>query len=430
MAGEISTPLFLGAELEFLTGVEPTGAPEQTRSRRNTLKFYDTFRIPIPGVTTPLGTIHIHGFRSSNFNFFSLRDLIFETLVEVTLSEFEGKSNIIFTSLGNYDIIICRKTKTAAGLTKRSFGLNLTGFEVQSKFYPSLQPRLSGRYLINDKLSAKVGYAYMTQYLHLLSTSTVSLPTDLWVPVTAHILPMNAHQVAAGLFYNLLDSLHLSVEGYYKNMNNLLEYKDGASFFLNSQGWEQKVCMGRGWAYGIEFLAQKTVGKLTGWLGYTWSHTYRLFDRPGQQLNNGEPFPAKYDRRHDVSIVLTYKFSDRFDASLTWVFSSGNAATLALQQFDPTTGIPEYGSIYTASSDYVSSRNNYRMPNYHRMDVSLNWHKELKYGRRTINLSVYNVYNRLNPYMLYIDYSWNGNRKLNQLSIFPIIPTVSYLWQI
>jgi hypothetical protein len=213
-------------------------------------------------------------------------------------------------------------------------------------------------------------------------------------------------------------------------MNNLLEYKDGASFFLNSQGWEQKVCMGRGWAYGIEFLAQKTVGKLTGWLGYTWSHTYRLFDRPGQQLNNGEPFPAKYDRRHDVSIVLTYKFTDRFDASLTWVFSSGNAATLALQQFDPTTGIPEYGSIYTASADYVSSRNNYRMPNYHRMDVSLNWHKELKYGRRTINLSVYNVYNRLNPYMLYIDYSWNGNRKLNQLSIFPIIPTVSYLWQI
>ena len=313
---------------------------------------------------------------------------------------------------------------------KVNLGLNLTGFEVQSKFYPSLQPRLSGRYLINDKLSAKVGYAYMTQYLHLLSTSTVSLPTDLWVPVTAHILPMNAHQVAAGLFYNLLDSLHLSVEGYYKNMNNLLEYKDGASFFLNSQGWEQKVCMGRGWAYGIEFLAQKTVGKLTGWLGYTWSHTYRLFDRPGQQLNNGEPFPAKYDRRHDVSIVLTYKFTDRFDASLTWVFSSGNAATLALQQFDPTTGIPEYGSIYTASADYVSSRNNYRMPNYHRMDVSLNWHKELKYGRRTINLSVYNVYNRLNPYMLYIDYSWNGNRKLNQLSIFPIIPTVSYLWQI
>jgi hypothetical protein len=180
----------------------------------------------------------------------------------------------------------------------------------------------------------------------------------------------------------------------------------------------------------VEFLVQRSFGKTTGWIGYTWAHSKRQFDREGMEINGGKVFPAKYDRRHDVSIVLTYKFTDRFDASLTWVFSSGNAATLALQQFDPTTGIPEYGSIYTASSDYVSSRNNYRMPNYHRMDVSLNWHKELKYGRRTINLSVYNVYNRLNPYMLYIDYSWNGNRKLNQLSIFPIIPTVSYLWQI
>ena len=223
---------------------------------------------------------------------------------------------------------------------KVNLGLNLTGFNVQGKFYPSLQPRLSGRYLINDKLSAKVGYAYMTQYLHLLSTSTVSLPTDLWVPVTAHILPMNSHQVAAGLFYNLLDSLNLSVEGYYKNMDNLLEYKDGASFWGSSQGWEQKVCMGRGWAYGIELLAQKSLGRLTGWLGYTWSHTYRLFDRPGQELNDGKPFPAKYDRRHDISLVLTYKFSDRFDASLTWVFSSGNAATLALQEFDPTQQLP------------------------------------------------------------------------------------------
>ena len=310
---------------------------------------------------------------------------------------------------------------------KVNLGLNFTGFAVQDKFYPSLQPRLSGRYLFSDKFSAKVGYAYMTQYLHLLSTSSVSLPTDLWVPVTAHITPMNSHQVAAGLFYNLLDSLNLSVEGYYKNMDNLLEYKDGASFWGNSQGWENKVCMGRGWAYGVEFLAQKTVGKLTGWLGYTWSHTYRLFDRPGQELNNGKPFPAKYDRRHDVSIVLTYKFSERFDASLTWVFSSGNAATLALQQFDPTMG----ENYYYNSVDYISSRNNYRMPNYHRMDISLNWHKKLKHGKRTINLSVYNLYNHQNPYILFTDTSWpEGNLSLKQLSIFPILPTVSYIWHL
>ena len=315
---------------------------------------------------------------------------------------------------------------------KVNFGLNLTGFGVQGKFYPSLQPRLSGRYLINDRLSAKVGYAYMTQYLHLLSTSSISLPTDLWVPVTAHITPMNAHQVAAGLFYNLLDSLNLSVEGYYKSMDNLLEYKDGASFWGNSQGWENKVCMGRGWAYGVEFLAQKNLGRLTGWLGYTWSHTYRLFDRPGQTLNNGKPFPAKYDRRHDISLVLSYKFTERFDASVTWVFSTGNAATLAFQQFNPATPEQINGNnegYYYSSASYISGRNNYRMPNYHRMDISLNWHKPLRHGSRTINVSVYNVYNHLNPYLLYPETSWNGKNQLTQLSIFPIIPSISYLWK-
>ena len=323
---------------------------------------------------------------------------------------------------------------------KVNLGLNLTGFEVQSKFYPSLQPRLSGRYLINDKLSAKVGYAYMTQYLHLLSNSSISLPTDLWVPVTARIQPMTSQQVAAGFFYNLMDSLNLSVEGYYKYMDNLLEYKDGASFWGSSQGWEDKVCMGRGWAYGVEFLAQKNLGRLIGWLGYTWSHTYRLFDREGNILNNGKKFPAKYDRRHDVSVVLSYKFNDHIDASVSWVFSTGNAATLALQDIDPSGGERVQRNNgwnyynYSSTVPYVSSRNNYRMPNYHRMDVSINFHKKLRRGQRTINLSVYNVYNHQNPYLVYESYQWSNlegrdMKVLKQLSIFPILPSISYIWK-
>ena len=318
---------------------------------------------------------------------------------------------------------------------KVNLGLNLTGFAVQGKFYPNLQPRLSGRWLINDRLSAKAGYAYMTQYLHLLSNSNISLPTDLWVPVTARITPMTSQQVAAGVFYNLLDLVDLSVEGYYKYMDNLLEYKDGASFWGSSQGWEEKVCMGRGWAYGIEFLAQKTYGRLTGWLGYTWSHTDRLFDREGQELNEGRVFPAKYDRRHDVSIVATYKFTEKIDASISWVFSSGNTATLALQEFDASDdATSEY--YYANLTPYVSSRNNYRLPNYHRMDVSVNFHRNFKHGKRTINISVYNVYNRQNPYLIYqgYDYNWMGDyygeiKYLKQLSLFPIIPSVSYTWK-
>ena len=316
---------------------------------------------------------------------------------------------------------------------KVNFGLNLTGFAVQGKFYPNLQPRLSGRWLISDRLSAKVGYAYMTQYLHLLSNSSISLPTDLWVPVTARITPMTSQQVAAGLFYNLLDIVDLSVEGYYKYMDNLLEYKDGASFWGSSQGWEDKVCMGRGWSYGIEFLAQKNIGKFTGWIGYTWSHADRLFDRPGQELNDGRVFPAKYDRRHDVSIVATYKFTDKIDASISWVFSSGNAATLAMQEFDAIEHTSD--EYYYGLTPYISSRNNYRLPNYHRMDASVNFHRDLKRGHRTINISVYNLYNRKNPYLVYqgSDYSWlvdgyGETKYLKQLSLFPIIPSISYTW--
>ena len=317
---------------------------------------------------------------------------------------------------------------------KVNAGLNMTGFQVQGVFYPSVQPRLSGRILFNDRLSAKVGYAYMTQYLHLLSNSSISLPTDLWVPVTARIKPMTSQQVAAGLFYNVLD-LNLSVEGYYKYMNNLLEYKDGASFWGNSQGWEDKVCMGRGWAYGVEFLAQKSVGRLTGWLGYTWSHTDRKFDREGNILNAGRTFPAKYDRRHDVSLVLTYKFNEHIDASASWVFSSGNTATLPMQDIDPSEEGTEqrYPYYYNYEVPYVSSRNNYRMPNYHRMDVSVNFHKKLRRGKRTINISIYNVYNHQNPYLVYESYAYdfrtgNDTRVLKQLSIFPILPSISYNW--
>ena len=323
---------------------------------------------------------------------------------------------------------------------KVNFGLNLTGFAVQGKFYPSLQPRLSGRWLINDKLSAKVGYAYMTQYLHLLSNSSISLPTDLWVPVTAKIAPMTSQQVAGGLFYNLKDLVNLSVEGYYKYMDNLLEYKDGATFWGSSQNWEDKVCMGHGWAYGIELLAQKSVGKFTGWVGYTWSHTDRQFDREGQQLNGGRIFPAKYDRRHDLSIVLTYKYSDNIDASISWVFCSGNTATLGFQQFDPdpdAAADDDYWYYNDNTVPYISSRNNYRLPNYHRLDLGINFHKKLRRGQRTINLSIYNLYNRQNPYLVYVGYDWVGLidggygnvMYLKQLSLFPVLPSISYNWK-
>ena len=315
---------------------------------------------------------------------------------------------------------------------KANVGLHYSTFIVQGQFYHSLQPRLGLRFLVNDRLSFKAGYANMSQYIHLLSNSSINLPTDLWVPVTKRILPMISNQFSVGAFYSFPNIVELSVETYYKNMTNLIEYKDGATFMGSSTGWEDKVNMGRGWAYGIEFLAQKTIGKTTGWVGYTWSKTERLFDRPGQEINNGEVFPAKYDRRHDVSIVVSHKFSERIDVSATWVYSTGNNATLALQNFASTsmqTNVNDNYNYYSNSLPYINHRNNYRFNDYHRLDLGVNFHKQKKHGLRTWNFSIYNAYNQYNPFLVYESNDMSGKPVLKQISLFPIIPSISYSYK-
>jgi len=307
-------------------------------------------------------------------------------------------------------------------ILKANIGLHASAFQVQDKFYYSVQPRVNARLLLSKDLSLKTGYAYMSQYIHLLSNSDISMPTDLWVPVTKHIVPMNSHQVSLGMFYNLKNLFDLSVEGYYKSMNNLLEYKEGASFFGSSTGWEEKVCMGRGWAYGVEFLLQKTIGNTTGWIAYTWAKAERKFDRPGETLNFGKTFHAKYDRRHDISIVASHKFNSKIDVAATWVFSTGNCGTLSTQNYLGI--IHNISNFYDFSSlPYIEQRNNFRMPNYHRMDLGVNFHKQHKYGIGTWNISVYNAYNQQNPFFVYVD---DVAKKLMQVTIFPIMPSVSY----
>lgn len=278
----------------------------------------------------------------------------------------------------------------------------------------------------------------MSQYVHLLSNSNISLPTDLWVPVTKRIPPMQSSQYSAGVFYNFRNLLDFSVEAYYKSMDNLIEYKDGASFFGSTTGWEDKVSIGKGWAYGIELLVQKSVGNTTGWLGYTWSRTERLFDRPGQRINNGVAFPAKYDRPHSISIVGMHKFSEKIDIAATWVYSSGQRGTLALHYYDGTE-IPQHTDYETNVFElpYISSRNNYKLPATHRLDVGINFHKKKKHGVRTWNVSLYNAYNHMNPFLVTItekNIGHNGSyalskKELTQVSLFPIIPSISYSYK-
>lgn len=318
---------------------------------------------------------------------------------------------------------------TLGDIVRINAGLHYSTFTVEGKTYQSLQPRLSASVMLASNLSLKAGYAYMTQYVHLLSNSSLSLPTDLWVPVTKKISPMNAHQWSLGAFYELPRLFDISVEGYYKTMDNLLEYKDGASFFGSSETWENKVCMGRGWAYGVEFLVQRSFGKTTGWVGYTWAHSQRQFDREGQIINNGKVFPAKYDRRHDVSITVQHKFNEMFDLSGTWVFSSGNCGTLGTQIYE---GLIE--DIYSTTTINALERNNFRLGNYHRLDLGFNFHHKFEYGSGTLNISVYNAYNHNNPFVVYTDYDWDtysseSRKRLMQVSLFPILPSISYSYK-
>ena len=320
---------------------------------------------------------------------------------------------------------------TLGDAAKVNAGLNYSTFTVGGRFYHSLEPRLSSRLLLTDNLSLKAGYAYMTQYVHLLSNSSISLPTDLWVPVTENILPEHSHQVATGAYYEIDGWCDLSLEGYYKYLNNLIEYREGTSFMTGSTTWQDKVAMGHGWSYGLELMAQRSIGQFTGWVAYTWSKTMRQFDREGHIINEGRPFHAKYDRRHDINITANYRFSDRFDLSATWVYATGNCGTLYTHYYE---GQPHTPGGYAGAVGYFDNRNNYRLEPYHRLDLGMNFHKQFKRMpgvKRTINLSVYNAYNSMNPFMVYLyeeyDYFNQQNyRTLRKVTIFPIIPSFSY----
>lgn len=307
-------------------------------------------------------------------------------------------------------------------ITKRlslNAGLHFANFLVREKLYNSLQPRASFNFQLDDKSSLKASCAKTTQFLHLLTNTSIGLPTDLWVPVTDSIPPQQGNQVAFGYTRELSKGYRVGAEAYYKTMKNLIEYKEGASFFGSNQNWEGLVEVGNGYSYGLEMLFEKRTGKTTGWIGYTLSWTNRQF----ANINNGEEFPYRYDRRHDISFVLTHKFNDKVDIGVVWVYGTGNAITLALQKYNSSGGV-EFGD---SEVNHIDQRNGYRMPSYHRLDLGVNIHKPKKWGEATWSFGLYNAYNRQNPFYLDIGYLQGGNEKvLKQISLFPILPSVSY----
>lgn len=314
---------------------------------------------------------------------------------------------------------------------KINLGLHFSGFLTSKNNYKSLQPRASARYLINEHLSVKASYAQMQQYIHLLTNGTIGLPTDLWVPSTSKVKPEDSRQVALGVAQTFREKYEISIEGYYKTMSNLIEYKEGAGFFTTGTSWEDQIEFGRGWSYGAEFFLQKKVGKTSGWIGYTLSWTNRQFDN----LNFGKPFPYRYDRRHDISIVFLQEINKRIDFAATWVYGTGNAVSLPVEKYLAPVSL--LGGFYGGEIEYYENRNGYRMAAYHRLDVGFNFHKEKKYWKRTWSVGVYNAYSRKNPFFLYfreeykLDKNGNGylEKQLVSVSLFPIIPYISYSFE-
>ena len=322
-------------------------------------------------------------------------------------------------------------------------GVRFSLFNVQGKTYTGVEPRVSLRWLLADNLSFKASYSRMNQYVHLISNSFISLPTDAWMPVTRKLKPLLSDQVSAGFYYDLNKTYSFSVEGYYKTMENLLEYRDGHTFTPSYLNWEDKLTAGDGRAYGAEFMVRKETGRTTGCIGYGLSWADRRFD----ELNLGERYPARFDNRHKLNIVVMHKISPKVEISAAWSYASGNHVTLSLENYMENGSLNYvhgngYDLPYTGSwgIDYYEGRNNYQLPAYHRLDLGIKIYRPKKKGRMGIwTVSIYNVYSRMNPFMIHktdkevrdpsSSYGYKVVPVFKTVGIMPIIPSVSYTYK-
>lgn len=317
---------------------------------------------------------------------------------------------------------------TLSSSLKANVGLHASAMRVKGTTYTSLQPRLAVRYLVRPDWSVKASFGTMQQYLHLLTNTGINLPTDLWLASTDRIGPQRAWQAALGTTVRR-GVFVASLEGYYKDMRGLLEYEPGASYLSPNEDWQDKVEVGRGWSYGLEVLLRKKRGRTTGWVGYTLSWARRQFDG----LNGGDPFPYRYDRRHDVAVVLTHALREGLDLGATWVYGTGQAVTLASARFfDGRVLDPRFFGSSSELPELVAygKRGGYRLAAYHRLDVALNWNFGEAFffeaGESTLSVGAYNLYNRKNPFYLFTTREPNGERVYKQASLFPVLPFVSY----
>ncbi len=295
-------------------------------------------------------------------------------------------------------------------LTKKVFANGET-----IKMYGGFEPRLSARYQLNDESSVKASYNRNMQYLHILSNATTSSPTDIWVPSSNNVKPQIANQVALGYFRNFNDNMfEFSLETYYKTLENQIDYKNGANIFLNPDV-EAELEYGKGVAYGAEFYLHKQTGRLTGWISYTLSRSLRTF----ANINEGNQYPAKQDRIHDIAIVGMYDITKKIKVSANWVYNTGSAVTFPSGSY----------IVDNVKVPYYTERNGYRMPAYHRLDVGVTWYRKQTEKRESSwNFSCYNAYGRQNAYSIAFQQNKDNPAKTEalQTALFRWVPSITY----
>jgi hypothetical protein len=351
--------------------------------------------------------VSLHNFKLSSSDFF--------------LSDIEREANLSNDQISLEGVLYVNDEIKLSKLFSTNLGGRLYYFKERRKL--SLEPRISFSFIPFDDFYIRTAYARVHQFLHMITRNDISLPTDLWYPSNEKIEPARSDQFILGAETYLYDGLYqVSIEGYYKTMNNILEFNPAATFSLQTKIDEQLI-VGKGEAYGVEFLLNKRAGDLNGWIGYTLSWTRRKFD----EINRGRIYYPRYDRRHDISVVLSYSFLNDWNISATWMYGTGQAYTLPTGQF----GFTEIGqSFMDYRFDYLS-RNTYRLPAYHKLDVSIGYKFKIKEINSSLSLSFFNLYNRKNPFAQYITYEVDKNTgakipKLKQLTLFPFMPALSF----
>ncbi len=335
-----------------------------------------------------------------------------------------------------------------------SGGLRLSLYSVDGQTYTNLEPRLNMAFPVTRRFGLKASYSRMSQYVHQLGESYIDLPTDNWISVDRRFKPLRSDQVSAGAYFIPDPACLFAVEGFYKRMDHMLDYKDGYNIYSVTSDWHDQLAMGEGNSYGVEFTARKEAGPVTGSVSYTLSWNNRRFD----DINHGMTFPAKFDNRHKLDISANWRVSRKVELNAAWTYMTGNRITVSFDnyqelgkdqyavygtgtisplgpgiEFPGTELMPPYH--YTLGGlDRYTGRNNVRLPAYHRLDLGINIHKQLKKGREGVwNVSIYNAYCYMAPVSIQKRMKWDadghGVNVFQTLRLIPVIPSVSYTFR-